>query len=124
VTYTALAVGAVLLAVAIDILGTRVRLVTRPAFWVSYAIIVAFQLIVNGLLTGLPVVRYRASDIIGLRLAYAPVEDLLFGFCLVLLTLTGWVWLGRRAAHAATRPRPATQPRRPIPTEARRESTS
>jgi lycopene cyclase domain-containing protein len=124
VTYTALVAIAVAITVAIDLAGTRVRLVTRRAFWVSYAIIVAFQLIVNGLLTGLPVVRYRSGDIIGWRLAYAPVEDLLFGFCLVLLTLSGWVWLGRRAAQAHTSPRPATQLRRAIPTEARRDSTS
>ncbi len=73
-----------------------------------------FQLIVNGLLTGLPVVRYRADAIIGWRVAYAPVEDLLFGFALVLLTLTGWVGLGRRArtAHELASPRAATQPRR------------
>jgi lycopene cyclase domain-containing protein len=124
VTYTVLAAIAVAATVAIDLAGTRIRLITRRAFWVAYAIILAFQLVVNGLLTGLPVVRYRPGDIIGWRLVYAPVEDLLFGFCLVLLTLTGWVWLGRRAAHAQTNSRPATQARRPMPTEARRDSTS
>jgi hypothetical protein len=29
---------------------------------------------------------------------YAPVEDLLFGFALVVQTLAWWVWWGRRAA--------------------------
>jgi hypothetical protein len=48
-------------------------------------------------LTGVPVVRYDPNVIIGWRIAYAPVEDLLFGFALVLLTLSTWVWLGRRA---------------------------
>jgi lycopene cyclase domain-containing protein len=48
-------------------------------------------------LTGLPVVRYDADVIIGWRYASAPVEDLLFGFAMVLLSLSTWVWLGRRA---------------------------
>ena len=42
------------------------------------------------------VVRYAPDAIIGSRIAYAPVEDLAFGFALVLVTLSVWVWLGRR----------------------------
>jgi hypothetical protein len=30
---------------------------------------------------------------------YAPVEDLVFGFALVLLTLDLWVWWGRRGVQ-------------------------
>ena len=30
------------------------------------------------------------------RIADAPVEDLLFGFSLVVQTLTWWTWWGRR----------------------------
>ena len=123
-SYTVLAVIAVVAVAAIDLALTRSRLITRKAFWVSYAIIVGFQLIVNGLLTGPPIVRYRADTIIGARLAYAPVEDLLFGFALVLLTLTLWVWWGRRANHDRSNPRPATVTRRRAPTDTRRESTS
>ncbi len=93
--YTVLAVVGVGVAVVLDLAVTRTRLVTRAVFWTTYAIIVGFQLITNGLLTGIPVVRYRASAITGLRIAYAPVEDLLFGFALVLSTLSLWVWLGR-----------------------------
>ena len=50
----------------------------------------------NGILTGLKIVRYKESGITGLRIVFAPMEDLLFGFSLVLLTLSAWVWLGRR----------------------------
>ena len=34
------------------------------------------------------------------RIAYAPVEDLLFGFALVLATLAWWVFWGRRGVQA------------------------
>jgi lycopene cyclase domain-containing protein len=123
-SYTLAVVAGAIVVVVIDLAVTRVRLVTRKAFWTAYAIILAFQLIVNGVLTGRPVVRYRPSAIIGIRLAYAPVEDLVFGFALVLLTLTVWVRLGRRARRASSSPRAATATRRGRPTEARPPKTS
>jgi hypothetical protein len=33
---------------------------------------------------------------------YAPVEDLVFGFALVLTTCVVWVWLGGRSDEADT----------------------
>lgn len=95
-SYTALASLAVVVAVAVDLGVLRTRLVTRRVFWAAYAIVFAFQLLVNGVLTGRGVVRYDPHAIVGARIAYAPVEDLFFGFALVTLTLSAWVWLGRR----------------------------
>ena len=47
---------------------------------------VGFQLLFNGVLTGRGVVRYDPAAILGPRLVNAPVEDLVFGFALVLPT--------------------------------------
>lgn len=94
-TYTTMAIIAVLAAVIGD-LTIGARLLQRPAFWLSYLIIVCFQLLVNGVLTGLDVVRYDDDAISGLRLAYAPIEDLGFGFAMTVLTLNTWVLLRRR----------------------------
>ena len=94
-TYTAIAVLGVAVAVVADF-GLGTRLVTRRVFWVAYAIVLFFQLLSNGVLTGRGVVTYDPAAIVGWRVAYAPVEDLLFGFALVLITLSGWVRLGRR----------------------------
>jgi len=113
VTYTQLGVLALVLALLVDLAVLRTCLVTRRVFWVSYAIIVVFQLLSNGALTGLGIVRYSDEAIIGSaspvdaappfigdgRLAFAPVEDLMFGFALVLLTLAMWIWLGRRGVQ-------------------------
>jgi hypothetical protein len=52
-----------------------------------------FQLIVNGVLTGMQIVRYNPNTIIGWRFGFAPVEDLAFGFSLITFTLSWWVWL-------------------------------
>jgi lycopene cyclase domain-containing protein len=98
-SYTVLSVFGVVLAVAVDALVLRTHLLCRRAFWVAYAIVFGFQLVVNGLLTGLRIVRYDDRRILGWRVGYAPVEDLLFGFALVTVTLATWVWLGRRANH-------------------------
>jgi hypothetical protein len=72
--------------------------------------VVVFQLLTNGWLTGRGIVRYDADSILGSgrvrlvgdgRLVYAPVEDLAFGFALVLTTCVVWVWLGRRGGEEA-----------------------
>jgi len=39
---------------------------------------------------------YKADTIIGLRIASAPVEDLFFGFSLLLSVLSLWVYFGKK----------------------------
>ena len=112
-TYTQLAVMAVALTIVWDLWIVRTRLLTRRVFWMAYPIIVFFQLLTNGLLTGFRIVRYSGESIIGSstpedgppavlgdgRIVFAPVEDLMFGFALVVLTLTLWVAWGRRGVQ-------------------------
>lgn len=98
-TYTAAALLGVAAVLVVDLAVLRTRLVTRAVFWAGYPIVVFFQLLSNGVLTGRRVVVYDPAAIVGWRIAYAPVEDLLFGFALVLLTLSVWVWLGRRGVQ-------------------------
>jgi lycopene cyclase domain-containing protein len=98
-TYTAAALLGVLGALVVDLAVLRTRLVTRAVFWATYPIIITFQLLSNGILTGRRIVVYDPAAILGWRLVHAPVEDLLFGFAMVLLTLSVWVWLGRRGVQ-------------------------
>lgn len=112
-TYTQLGVIAVVLVVLVDLFIARTRLVTRRAFWVAYAIMLFFQFITNGMFTGFGIVRYDGEAIIGStsptqgpppligdgRLFFAPVEDVLFGFSLIMVALIGWVWWGRRGVQ-------------------------
>jgi lycopene cyclase domain-containing protein len=103
VTYTSAALLGVAGALAVDLVVLRTRLVTRVVFWATYPIVLVFQLLSNGILTGRRVVIYDPDAILGLRIAYAPVEDLVFGFAMVLLTLSLWVWLGRRGVQRTPR---------------------
>ena len=98
-TYTQLAVAGVVLAVLMDLLVLRTRLLGRRAFWTAYAIVLFFQLLTNAWLTGRGIVRYDPDAVLGTRVAYAPVEDLLFGFSLVVQSMAWWVWWGRREAR-------------------------
>lgn len=95
-TYTAAAIAGVLVSALLDLVVLRTRLLTRLVFWATYPIVITFQLLSNGILTGRGIVLYNPHDILGLRIAHAPVEDLLFGFALVLLSLSLWVYWGRR----------------------------
>lgn len=112
-TYTTLAVLGVLAAVALDRWGLRTRLTSARGWWAAYGIIVFFQLLTNGWLTGRRIVRYDPGTIVGGdrvnllgdgRLGFAPVEDLAFGFALVLTSTVVWVWLGDRRSPGAERP--------------------
>ena len=106
-TYTALALVAVVGVVVLDRWVVRTRLTASGTWWTAYAIIVFFQLLTNGWLTGRGIVRYDGDVILGSgavgflgdgRLVYAPVEDLAFGFALVLLTCVVWQRLGERGS--------------------------
>jgi lycopene cyclase domain-containing protein len=99
VTYTQLAVLGVAGAVLVDTVLLRTWLLRRRTYWTAYGIVVLFQLVTNGVFTGLDIVRYDPDTILGPRLAFAPVEDLLFGFAMVTATLSTWVWLGRRGVR-------------------------
>ena len=94
--YTEIAVLAVLIALTLDFAILRTRLISKKVFWVSYSIILPFQLITNWWLTSRNIVMYSDQAIIGLRIASAPAEDLLFGFALVLSTMAFWIYWGRR----------------------------
>ena len=98
-SYTALAISALLAAIILDLVLVRSNLLRRKAFWTSYAIILPFQLLTNWWLTSRNIVMYQKATIIGVRIASAPVEDLLFGFALVLSVLSMWVYWGRKGFH-------------------------
>jgi lycopene cyclase domain-containing protein len=96
--YTALAVLSVAAAVVLA-RALRVRLFTRSQFWVAMAIVLAFQVLVDGWLTKLsaPIVRYDDPAILGWRFPWdIPVEDFLFGFSMVTSVIALWERAKRR----------------------------
>ena len=88
--YSDIALNAVFLAVVLDLFLLKSQMMTRGIFWLTYFLILPFQLLTNWWLTSNEIVMYSLSDITGQRLAGAPIEDLLFGFSMILLTISAW----------------------------------
>ena len=95
-SYSQIAITSIALAVIFDLFIVKRKLLTKKAFWIYYAIILPFQLLTNWWLTSREIVSYSPDAIWGPRIASAPVEDLLFGFSLILITLDNWVTVTRK----------------------------
>lgn len=108
-TYIQIAIIYCLLAIIVDLFILKTRLLKLKMFWLSYIIILFFQFLTNGVLTRFLIVRYNDFATIGGdyttkvppmigdgRLFFAPVEDVFFGFSMILLTVSIWIWLGRK----------------------------
>jgi len=87
--YTILAILSVFFTVFIDYVS-KINLLKKKIFWLFLVIIVGFKLLVNGYLTGANIVMYNPKFFLGLRLTSIPVEDFLFGFSMVVLTIILW----------------------------------
>ncbi len=104
--YTVLTVIGILAVVVLELVWFRTGIFRTAQYWITMAIVFAFQVPVDGWLTKLsnPIVIYDPDQMLGVRAPWdIPIEDFGFGFTLVTLTILLW---RRRLARAA--PSPAT----------------
>ena len=97
--YTVLAVLSVIGTVLAEVFWLRTGIFRHAQYWVAMVIVYCFHVLVDGWLTKLsaPIVIYDEGQITGVRVPWdIPVEDYLFGFSMITLTLMMWVRLGRR----------------------------
>lgn len=102
--FTVLSVASVVAVVATEVLWLRTGLFRKAQFWIAYAIILFFECLVDGWLTKLsaPIVAYDPDQFSGWRFPFdIPVEDFLFGFSLIVLTLLLWERAAARRAAGA-----------------------
>ena len=88
--YTWASVVACILVIAVELLWFKTGLLRKLTFYVSWAIILFFMVLVDGWLTKLsaPIVLYNEAENSGVRFPWdIPVEDYLFGFALITLTM-------------------------------------
>lgn len=98
--YLLAATTAAVLVVLWELLVLRTGLFRRVVYWVTMAIVLGFQIPVDGWLTRLdaPVVLYADWAISGVRAPWdIPVEDFLYGFAMVTAVLL--LWERRRSAR-------------------------
>jgi lycopene cyclase domain-containing protein len=101
--YTVGSVVAVVAVVVVELVWLRTGIFATATFWIAYGIVVFFQCLVDGWLTKLsaPIVIYGSDEYSGWRAPFdIPVEDFLFGFALVALTIMLWERAGRRRRPA------------------------
>ena len=95
--YTLLAVLSVVGTVAVEVFWLRTGIFRRAQYWIAMAIVYCFHVLVDGWLTKLsaPIVIYDEGQITGVRVPWdIPVEDYLFGFSMITVTLLLWVRQG------------------------------
>jgi lycopene cyclase domain-containing protein len=91
--YTAAAVAVVTVVVVLELRVLRTGLLGTRSYWIAMGICYTFMIAVNGWLTKLtaPIVLYDAAATTGWRFPWdIPVEDYLFGFALLTLTMLLW----------------------------------
>ena len=88
--------------VLLEVLVLRTGLFRDRTYWMAMAIVLFFQVLVDGWLTKLsaPIVLYDPEELSGVRFPWdVPVEDYLFGFALVTLVMLLWERAGRRTVE-------------------------
>lgn len=108
--YTLLAVVGVAGVAVAELRWFRTGIFRNPAYWLTIAICFGFMVPVNGWLTKLsaPIVLYDARRVTGWRFPWdIPVEDFLFGFAMLTLTLAVWIraGVGAHAGRSVEHPR-------------------
>ena len=97
-TYTEIVLIAAAVTLLLDLIVLRTRLLLRKRYWVFMGVMTFFFLVVNGILTALPIVMYSPQAIIGLRVITIPIEDFAYMYALVTPTIALYEWLSRRSA--------------------------
>lgn len=69
------------------------------AFLISYLIILIPFLVVNGLLTAIPVVLYNNTENLDFRIYTIPFEDIFYGMLLIMMNIAGYERLKKKASQ-------------------------
>ncbi len=93
--YTLLAVGSAVFVLLLDRF-LRTAVTRRREYWVAMGVMFFFKIPSNGYLTWRPIVSYNPEYFLGVRLWTIPLEDFLYGFGLITLTIVLWEYFLRK----------------------------
>jgi len=87
--YTILAAISVFITLFLD-KKSNIRILKRGLFYIFLLVILFFKFLVNGYLTGKNIVIYNPRFFLGARIGSIPIEDFLFGFSMVTMSIIFW----------------------------------
>ncbi|MGB2958976.1 MAG: lycopene cyclase domain-containing protein [Bacteroidota bacterium] len=93
--YTVLSILSVAATVVLDRV-LRTGILRKVSFWVFMSVMFGFMLIANGYLTWRPIVLYGKDHHLGIHLFTIPVEDFLYGFSFIGMSVILWEFFRKR----------------------------
>ena len=93
--YTLLSLLSIILAAILDF-KVKTFILKRKEYYLFLIVILFFKILVNGYLTGKNIVVYNPDFFLKVRFGSIPVEDFLFGFSMITVTITCWEHFKRK----------------------------
>jgi lycopene cyclase domain-containing protein len=84
-TYIIMGVPFLMFVACLDVFILKTRVLKQRNTWYVMVFMVMLTLIFDQLLTGLPIVLYNESHMLGWRLGFVPIEDLTYTLAVVVL---------------------------------------
>ncbi len=83
-TYLLMGLPFIALVLLLDTVILKTWVIRRRDTWIIMGIMLLLTLVFDQLLTGLPIVFYDNSKQLGVHLLYAPIEDFMYTFAVVI----------------------------------------
>jgi lycopene cyclase domain-containing protein len=101
--YTFLALVSVILVLILDFFIVQTKLITNPKFWLFQVMCFVLQFFTDGFLTWRPIYIVNPEKILKIYLFTTPLENFIFGFSMLTLTVLSYEWLTRvKLTHQST----------------------
>jgi len=92
--YTLLACLSVIITILLDWIS-GINVLRRKIFYLFFAVILCIKFVVNGYLTSW-IVLYNPQQFLGYRIGTIPLEDFLFGFSMVTMSIIFWEYFKKK----------------------------
>ncbi|MFC1594152.1 lycopene cyclase domain-containing protein [Candidatus Omnitrophota bacterium] len=87
--YTILSLVSIFAVFALD-RRSKVNILKRGEFYILLCAMFVIKLFINGYLTGKHIVMYNQPFYLGIRVGSIPLEDFMFGFSMITMTIIFW----------------------------------
>lgn len=97
-TYLIMGLPFVIIVLGIDLLLLKTKVIFSYQGWLVMGLMLVMTAVFDQLLTGLPIVHYNESHMLGIRIWHAPIEDFTYTFAAVIVLGSLWKYYEQRQA--------------------------